>query len=92
MAIFFAAFSAFRTSGQASHKLLITQPKDETEEDDSVEEPEDYSRSFFHFHFFLLSALQLAILMNRWRARNRNFFQNFKYCRFEYFLLCKSVN
>ena len=66
MAIFFAAFSAFRT-GQASHKLLITQPKDETEEEDSVEEPEDYSRSFFHF-IFLLSALQLAILMNRWRA------------------------
>lgn len=64
MAIFFAAFSAFRT-GQASHKLLITRPKEEDEEDE--EESEDYSRSFFHF-IFLLSALQLAILMNRWRA------------------------
>lgn len=63
MAIFFAAFSAFRT-GQASHKLLITRPKDGEEEE---EESEDYSRSFFHF-IFLLSALQLAILMNRWRA------------------------
>lgn len=63
LAIFFAAFSAFRT-GQASHKLLITRPKDGEEE---VEESEDYSRSFFHF-IFLLSALQLAILMNRWRA------------------------
>ena len=60
MAIFFAAFSAFRT-GQASHKLLIT-----TKEGDE-EESEDYSRSFFHF-IFLLSALQLAILRNRWRA------------------------
>ena len=62
LAIFFAAFSAFRT-GQASHKLLITRPKDDEEE----EESEDYSRSFFHF-IFVLSALQLAILMNRWRA------------------------
>lgn len=63
LAIFFAAFSAFRT-GQASHKLLITMPSDSKNED---EESEDYSRSFFHF-IFLLSALQLAILMNRWRA------------------------
>ena len=71
MAIFFAAFSAFRT-GQASHKLLITQPEitdnsKESTEGEGGEEPEDYSRSFFHFIFFL-SALQLAILMNRWRA------------------------
>lgn len=64
MAIFFAAFSAFRT-GQASHKLLITRP--DYSKDDETEESEDYSRSFFHF-IFLLSALQLAILMNRWRA------------------------
>lgn len=66
MAIFFAAFSAFRT-GQASHKLLITRPSDSKDDEDSQEESEDYSRSFFHF-IFLLSALQLAILMNRWRA------------------------
>lgn len=64
MAIFFAAFSAFRT-GQASHKLLITRPDDDKSEESG--ESEDYSRSFFHF-IFLLSALQLAILMNRWRA------------------------
>lgn len=67
MAIFFAAFSAFRT-GQASHKLLITSPSEKADED---EESEDYSRSFFHF-IFLLSALQLAILMNRWRAPEIN--------------------
>lgn len=64
IAIFFAAFSAFRT-GQASHKLLITTKYDDDSE--NSEEHEDYSRSFFHF-IFLLSALQLAILMNRWRA------------------------
>ncbi len=65
MAIFLAAFSAFRT-GQASHKLLITRPSDDDKSEES-EESDDYSRSFFHF-IFLLSALQLAILMNRWRA------------------------
>ena len=71
MAIFFAAFSAFRT-GQASHKLLITTPeigkeKENENETKEITESDDYSRSFFHF-IFLLSALQLAILMNRWRA------------------------
>lgn len=69
MAIFFAAFSAFRT-GQASHKLLITRPNESKE--DENESSEDYSRSFFHF-IFLLSALQLAILMNRWRAPEFNY-------------------
>jgi serine incorporator 1/3 len=67
MAIFFAAFSAFRT-GQASHKLLITRPIEKDEQiSDGKNELDDYSRSFFHF-IFLLSALQLAILMNLWRA------------------------
>ncbi len=65
-AIFFAAFSAFRT-GQASHKLLITSPKTGTDgKEQEEEEEEDYSRSFFHF-IFLLAALQLALLMNRWQ-------------------------
>ena len=64
-AIFFVAFSAFRT-GQASHKLLITSPKSGEAAEAEEEEDEDYSRSFFHF-IFLLAALQLALLMNRWR-------------------------
>jgi len=58
-AMFFTAFSALRT-GQASHKFLS---------DVSAEgsEPDEYNRSFFHFIFFL-AALQLAVVMNRWRV------------------------
>lgn len=62
IAMFFVAFSAFR-AGQASHKLLITKPQEG--DDDDIEE-EEFSRSFFHL-MFLLAALQLAIIMNRWR-------------------------
>ena len=60
--MFFAAFSALRT-GQASGKFLLKGAGGEEEEG----EADEYNRSFFHV-VFLLSCLQLALVMNRWRV------------------------
>jgi hypothetical protein len=59
-AMFLVAFSAVRT-GQASQKLLIS--KTDAEEEEGAE----YNRTFFHF-VFVLAALQLAVLMTRWKV------------------------
>lgn len=69
MSIFFVAFAAMST-GQASDKIFITEPNDKIcngADSEGGSEGEDYNRSYFHF-IFLLSALQLAIMMNMWRA------------------------